>query len=291
MDYQKLKYFLKAAQTLNFSEAARQMYITPQSFGKQISLLEQEMGFLLFERNTRQIKLTSSGRMVYESLFSRLQDLEKEYERLCILGNKRSRQVRIGVFNALSRTKVVSPIINSILAKYPDRDINIRMCDMSTLKTDMQNGHLDLCITATHEAEPQWIGAGRVSLHKSPACIVVSKYHPWFIKDNITEEDMKENNYIKMKMPFALSSNIFETVPCKTRTEVDNYETMCVLLDQGDYFTIMSSEFDTYCENGAKKIPLNWSPFDFELSIVYNKDNSHGFLPEFCSFIQEVFEV
>lgn len=291
MDYQKIKYFLKAAETLNFSEAARQMYITPQSFGKQISLLEQEMGFSLFERNTRQIKLTTLGRMVYENLSSRINELEVEYERLCQTGNKRSRQIRIGVFNALSRTNVVSPIVNSILANYPDRDINIRMCDMSTLKTDMHNGQLDLCITATHEAEPPWSGGGHVALHKSPACIVVSKFHPWFVKEDVTIEDMKENNYIKMKMPFDLSSDIFETVPCKKRTEVDNYETLCFLLEQGEGFTIMSSEFDTFCENGAKKFPLNWRPFDFELSVVYNKNNAHGFLPELCSFIQEIFEV
>lgn len=290
MDYQKIKYFLKAAETLNFSEAARQMYITPQSFGKQISLLEQEMGFALFERNTRQIKLTSSGRMIYESLSSRIADLEMEYERLCQIGNKRSRQIRIGVFNALSRTKVVSPIVNSILANYPDRDINIRMCDMSTLKTDMQNGQLDLCITATHEAEPNWSVCERVCLYKSPASIVVSKYHPWYVQDSITEIDMRAHNYIKMRMPFSLSSDIFESVPCKARTEVDNYETLCLLLEQGEYFTIMSADIDTYCENGAKTFPLNWRPFDFELSLVYNENNSHGFLSELCSFIQDVFE-
>lgn len=57
MDYQRIKCFLKAAETLNFSEAARQLYITPQAFGKQINLLEQEMGFALFERTTRQTNL------------------------------------------------------------------------------------------------------------------------------------------------------------------------------------------------------------------------------------------
>ena len=291
MDYQKIKYFLKAAETLNFSEAARQMYITPQSFGKQISLLEREMGFSLFERSTRQTHLTASGKIVYDNLSGRVLELEKEYQKMCEMGNKRSKQIRIGVFNALSRTRVVTPIVNSILANYPDRDVSIRMCDMSVLKKEVQNGQLDLCITTTHETEPGWDNCEMISLMSSPAQIVVSKYHPWYVKDRVSVEDMLECNYIKMKMPQIFEDNFFERVPSKNKLVVDNYETMCLMLEQGEYFTIMSAEMDSFCEKGGKSFPLLWNPFNFELSLVYNRNNPHSFLPELCLFIQEVFEV
>lgn len=291
MDYQKIKYFLKAAETLNFSEAARQLYITPQSFGKQIALLEQEMGFTLFERSTRQIKLTPPGAIVYENLSGRVQELEKEYEKMCDMGIKRSKQIRLGVFNALSRTKVVSPIVNSILANYPEQDVSICLSDMSKLKTDMQEGQLDLCITTIHDSEPAWGENERINLMNSPACIVVSKYHPWYIKEKITVEDMAQSNYIKMAMPFALGSDFFETVPCKTKIEVNNYETMCLMLDQGDCFTIMSSAVDSYCEKEGKSFVLPWEPFDFHLALLYDKKNAHLFLPELCTFIQENFDI
>ena len=98
MDYQKLKYFLKAAETLNFSKAAKELYITPQSFGKQITLLEQAMGFPLFERSTRQLRLTAAGKLVYNSLNGMVNDLEREYEKICAMGSKRSRQIQIGIF-------------------------------------------------------------------------------------------------------------------------------------------------------------------------------------------------
>lgn len=86
MDYQKIKYFIKAAETLNFSEAARQMFITPQAFGRQITQLEQEMGFSLFERNVRQIKLTPSGKICYEHLHEMVEKLDNEYQKMCEMG-------------------------------------------------------------------------------------------------------------------------------------------------------------------------------------------------------------
>ena len=42
------------------------MFITPQAFGRQIALLEKEMGFLLFERSTRSIHLTENGKICYD---------------------------------------------------------------------------------------------------------------------------------------------------------------------------------------------------------------------------------
>ena len=52
MEIRQLKYFLKVAETLNFSEASRKLYITQSTLSQQISHLEQEIGLPLFERNS-----------------------------------------------------------------------------------------------------------------------------------------------------------------------------------------------------------------------------------------------
>ena len=290
MDYQKLKYFLKAAETLNFSKAAKELYITPQSFGKQITLLEQAMGFPLFERSTRQLRLTAAGKIVYNSLNGMVNELEREYEKICAMGSKRSRQIQIGVFNALSRSKIVSPAVNGILANYPKQDISICMRDMSDLARDIVGGDLDLGITVTHDAEPQWRNCETIPLVSSPAQIVVSKYHPWYMKDTVTVEEMRQRTFLRMKMPDFMRNELFYIVPCKNVTEVDNYETLCLLLDQGECFTVLSSAVDRYCEQHGKGLPLPCDNFDFSLSLVYSKSNPHPFLPELCAFIQETLE-
>lgn len=288
MDYQKIKYFLKAAETLNFSKAAKELYITPQSFGKQITLLEQSMGFPLFERSTRQLRLTAAGKIVYNSLSGIVNELEREYEKICAIGSKRSRQIQIGVFNALSRTKVISPVVTGILAEYPKQDITICMRDMSDLTRDILRGDLDLGITVTHAAEPQWSNCETIHLMRIPAQIVVSKYHPWYMKDTVSVEEMRQRPFIRMEMPFK--SDIFENIPCRESTNVDNYETLCLMLDQGEYFSVVAAELDRYCEQRGKGLPLPCDAFDFSLSLVYSKNNPHPFLPELCSFIQETLE-
>ena len=61
MEYQRIKYFLKAAKTQNFSQAAKELYISPQALTKQIALLEEDLGVKLFERSTRNVHLNEAG--------------------------------------------------------------------------------------------------------------------------------------------------------------------------------------------------------------------------------------
>ena len=62
MEIRQLKYFLKVAEALNFSEASRRLYITQSTLSQQISHLEQEIGLPLFERNSHGVYLTEAGK-------------------------------------------------------------------------------------------------------------------------------------------------------------------------------------------------------------------------------------
>lgn len=56
-----LKIFCTAAETLRFRETATRLGIAPQQVTRGIAELEQQLGEMLFIRNTRQMKLTTFG--------------------------------------------------------------------------------------------------------------------------------------------------------------------------------------------------------------------------------------
>ena len=61
MELRQLKYFVKSAEYLNFSEAAKHLFITQSTLSQQIKQVECELGFTLFLRNSRHISLTEAG--------------------------------------------------------------------------------------------------------------------------------------------------------------------------------------------------------------------------------------
>jgi len=58
MIYQRIVYFLQAAENDSFSKAAEKAYVSSQALTKQIHQLEEELGAPLFQKGARGIKLT-----------------------------------------------------------------------------------------------------------------------------------------------------------------------------------------------------------------------------------------
>lgn len=57
----QLDTFIKAADEGSFNKAAQAMFITPTAVMKQIKLLEESLGLVLFERTHRGLVLTAAG--------------------------------------------------------------------------------------------------------------------------------------------------------------------------------------------------------------------------------------
>ncbi|MBN2388635.1 MAG: LysR family transcriptional regulator [Anaerolineales bacterium] len=64
VDFNKIATFLRAAETLNFSEAAKQLHLSQPTVSQQIKTLEQEMGVVLFTRTNTGLGLTEAGRLL-----------------------------------------------------------------------------------------------------------------------------------------------------------------------------------------------------------------------------------
>jgi len=61
MDLYQLRCFVVAAEELHFGRAARKLEILPSAFGRNVRLLEEDLGTKLFLRTTRSIALSEDG--------------------------------------------------------------------------------------------------------------------------------------------------------------------------------------------------------------------------------------
>ena len=61
MTTKQIDYCIELAHTLNFSRAAENMFVSQPTFSYQIKLLEEEIGFAVFERSGKGAALTPAG--------------------------------------------------------------------------------------------------------------------------------------------------------------------------------------------------------------------------------------
>ena len=78
MHLEHLDSFLAVVEYRNFSQAARSLGISQSSLSKRIKALEDALGFRLFDRTTKDVRLTDVGSL-YLSYADRIADLQEEF--------------------------------------------------------------------------------------------------------------------------------------------------------------------------------------------------------------------
>ena len=76
MEIHQLRYLVQVAQTGSFTQAAERCFVAQPSLSQQIKKLEEELGEPLFYRG-RGVRLTDSGRLLYEQAVKILEALER----------------------------------------------------------------------------------------------------------------------------------------------------------------------------------------------------------------------
>ena len=80
MNTKQIDYCIELAHTLNFSRAADNLFVSQPTFSYQIRLLEEEIGFALFERSGKGVSLTPAGAQFVTYLTKMRKELKRAIE-------------------------------------------------------------------------------------------------------------------------------------------------------------------------------------------------------------------
>ena len=293
--YQRIRYFLKAAETGSFSLAAQSMFISAQALTKQINLLEQELGGKLFERTSHGVTLTAFGRYAQEKLQRLDQEYESTWEDLREYARNGKEQIRIGIFAALPREQLVSPLVSFLLASFPEHQFNLEMIELNEGLRKMHDGKLDILLTNTHE-EDRLEGFRCLSVAEYEARVIVSLTHPWVMKETVTVEDLKEEPFIKMQMDndhytVAPGKSFYENVPCKKVLEAPNFETLMVLLHQAAGFAIFPMAFMNMESARVRSFSYPGRTLKFHTALIVKEENARGRLKDLVDELTKEFDL
>lgn len=144
MNFLNLRYFVAVAEELNFSRAAKRLFISQQSLSNHIKKIEEEYGVLLFSRDHR-ITLTEAGHSLYRNAKEILEMQNKAEKEL--LDIKDFRQGRISLGIAPSRGLVMlPPLLTDYHRRFPQVRIRVYEGDNTQLQERLLAGKIDLAI-------------------------------------------------------------------------------------------------------------------------------------------------
>lgn len=143
MDLRQLRYFVTVAVERNFTRAADKLHIAQPPLSRQIQQFEAEIGAALFDRTARPLRLTATGRLVYEQaiqVLGRMEDMQAMVKRAVIAEKRR---FVIG-FVASTIYARLPPLIRAFRAAAPN--VELSLVEMASLEqiAGLKEGRIDI---------------------------------------------------------------------------------------------------------------------------------------------------
>jgi LysR family transcriptional regulator, benzoate and cis,cis-muconate-responsive activator of ben and cat genes len=143
MEIRHLRYFVTVARERNFTRAADKLHIAQPPLSRQIQQLEEEVGMVLLDRDSRPLRLTEAGRLLYEhaaQVLERFDDLRTMMRRF--REAERPRYV-IG-FVASTIYAALPALIRRFRAETPGLDVSL--VEMASLEqiAALKDGRIDV---------------------------------------------------------------------------------------------------------------------------------------------------
>src|SRR5882724_6975912 len=143
MELRHLRYFVAVGEEEHYGRAARRLHIAQPALSRQIQDLEAEIGFQLFDRLPRGVKISTAGRQFLEDARRILRQVEEATERARRVARGQSGTLRVGFTENASWHGVVPDSFRHFRERIPDGELQLNpMASLEQLEA-VRAGQLD----------------------------------------------------------------------------------------------------------------------------------------------------
>lgn len=144
--------FYAVATHLNISIAAKELYISQPAISKSIKKLEDNLGTPLFVRNSRGVKLTEEGQLLYDYVSKAFNNLESGEEQIKRIKDLGIGQIKIGVSTTLCKYILLN-YLKGFIKDNPHIQITIMTQSSNETLQLLANNKIDIGLIGTPETK------------------------------------------------------------------------------------------------------------------------------------------
>jgi len=168
MNVEYLRYAQAVARAGSFSAAARERRVSQPALSKGIAQLEATLGGKLYARSTQGVSLTSFGEQVLPLIAAAVNSIDALADHAREASTRARQAIRLGV-SPLIDPGLVACAFAASRELLPERTLQLREANMTTLREALLSGELDLLLIPVVSTIP---GCVQQSVYSEPVVIL-----------------------------------------------------------------------------------------------------------------------
>jgi DNA-binding transcriptional LysR family regulator len=292
MELRHLRYFVSVGEEQHFGRAAARLHVAQPALSRQIQDLEREMGFLLFDRLPRGVRLSAAGKLFLSDARRILQDVDEAKRRAERIALGKAGTLRIGIATAVSWHGLVVDSFRESRRQQPDVEMELHHLLSVHQVEAILSGRLDAgfvaSLTPWHKDLAHWEFA------QDRMLLAVPKGHHLTKREGIRLRDLRDMPFVWF--PRWVNPVIYDrmmracargglSAPRIVQQATDR-DTNLGLVQCRIGIGWMTESTRWHCPRGIVLLPVVDMNVRLPFNLIWKKDNSSPLLQKFVAQVQ-----
>jgi DNA-binding transcriptional LysR family regulator len=292
MELRHLRYFIAAAEEENVSRAALKLHVSQPGISRQIKDLEDEIGFQLFERSAKSLKLTEAGKVFLAEAKSILQRADDAVKNARAVAAGASGELHVGYAPSLT-VKILPQALRVFQMEFPK--VRVSLHDLSTeeMLAGLRKGKLHVALTV--QPQKKLLREFDFKLLANYAMsVAVAPKHPLAKLKSVTLVQLANEpliGYSRADYPdyHAQLEEIFAPVladghhALRVTEEHDGIASVIAAVEAGRGYALVPDSFECMVGPRLKIIPLNPKGEMISVGAIWKKDSATALAEKFVA--------
>ncbi|MES2262220.1 MAG: LysR family transcriptional regulator [Pseudomonadota bacterium] len=204
MDLKRMRHAIALADELNFARAAEKVHLSQPALSRSIQALEEELGLLLFDRDNRNVALTTVGAAFMEQarrLVFQANNLQRDMQ---LVRGSEIGQVAFGA-GPLPTAAFLPQLLATIRRQRPGLHLTITSNNWRYLLQNLHAEEIEFFIADTRDIAPE------PYITVTPLCRQYGPFmcrpgHPLLARPDRQPRDLLEYGFASLKMPSEIQA-------------------------------------------------------------------------------------
>jgi len=175
MELRHLRYFVAVAAAENVSRAALQLHVSQPGISRQIRDLEAELGFQLFERTPKSLRLTAAGKVFMVEAQAVLRHVEAAVKSAHAVAHGGGSEIHVGYAPSLT-VQILPPALRAFQAEFPGGRVALHDLSTEEMLGQLRNGQLQVALLVRPKRAIMR-GLKVQELARYPMCVAIAPTH------------------------------------------------------------------------------------------------------------------
>jgi DNA-binding transcriptional LysR family regulator len=293
IELRHLRYFIAVAEELHFGRAAERLHIAQPPLSQQIRQLETELGFQLFHRTKRSVKLTEAGQI----FFIESQRLFRQLDQAIAIGRQTSRgevgQLVIG-FVSSTAYNVLPDILRTFRATVPTVKLELHELTTDQQLQWLRENRLDIGLLRPPVEDSAFQLA---TIFQEPLVVALPEAHPLAAATEISPQDLTPESFIIF--PRTLAPGLYDQIISLCQQagfsptvvqEAIQMQTIISLVAAEMGVAIVPLSLQNLQRTGVIYKRFNQETPQAAIALIYKKDDITPTVQKFLDIVQQVTE-